>query len=251
MPGGGRPVDHPRDPVGVQCHWIAAEPVRNLGREAGVGAVWAAVAEGAAFGFGEWGVDAARLDHAYPDAERAQLMAQRLAHRFQGVLAHRVRPHPRDRDLASDRADVDDPAVPAPAHARRHQLGGPKRPQHIDLELAANLTEREFFQRPALRYPGGIDQDVDVLGGHGEQVRLAGDIQPQRPAAHRRKRLAGRGVAIAGDDSRPLHPEPPGGRAADATARTSDQYCPCHGFLHHPGPHGLTLNFGARSKVKE
>jgi hypothetical protein len=32
---------------------------------------------------------------------------------------------------------------------------------------AAHLAGWQFFQRPALQYSGGIDQDVDVLPGHG------------------------------------------------------------------------------------
>jgi hypothetical protein len=185
----------------------------------------------APFGFGEGGVDAACLDDADSDPERFELVAQCVAHRLQGVLAHRVRAHSRHRDPARDRADIDDPAVPASPHAGYDPLHDAQDAHDVDIELPVERIEGEFLQRAAQRHACRIDQHVDVAGGGRGHVVVVGDVEFDGLGPHGSQLSGGVGIPVAGDDGGTVGEESLHDRAAQAAARADDQDRSCHVLL--------------------
>src|SRR5580698_806619 len=69
--------------------------------------------------------DVARLDQAYLNAERCDLVGQRLAVALERELAGAVEGLEREADDATDGADEDDPTRSLVAHRRQHSLHDP------------------------------------------------------------------------------------------------------------------------------
>jgi hypothetical protein len=62
---------------------------------------------------------------------------------------------------AAHRAQVDDLAPPLGAHAGEHELAHPDQPEHIRVELAADLIHRHRLDRAILAVAGVVDENAD------------------------------------------------------------------------------------------
>ena len=82
------------------------------------------------------------------DAERLQLQSQRIRHGLESVLRRGVGREERQRAPAGDRAHEDDPALRA-AQRRQEGLRHRDLPDEIDLELVAELVDRDELERRA------------------------------------------------------------------------------------------------------
>ena len=79
------------------------------------------------------------------DAVGRELDAQRVGHRLERVLRHRVGAEERQRALARDGADDDD-APPRRPESRQERLRHGQLPDDVHLELAAKLRERQVLE---------------------------------------------------------------------------------------------------------
>ena len=133
------------------------------------------------------------LDHDDVDAESPDLEAQRVAQRFQGVLAGVVVRAAGNRQPPADRAHVHDPTPALTAHPGQHELNQPRRAEEVGLQLHAGVLDRDLLDR-ALEPVSGIvhqhpDRSLDLLDGLDGlscSVRVA-HVELQEPATVRRQ----------------------------------------------------------------
>lgn len=139
----------------------------------------------------------------------------------------------------ADRADVHDPPA---ARAQRFEqgLGDGEQPEDVDLVLAADLVERDAFQRPGHGDAGVVDQTgerraADALGERGD-LRRVGHVDDRRldPGVGHVQR----GAVLLAPDARE-HREAAArqaqrGRAPDAGRRAGDDDRPCAGHGADP-----------------
>jgi hypothetical protein len=136
------------------------------------------------------------------------------------------------RHATADRAEEDDPAAGA-ANQRQHRLRHRDLRDQVDLELFAQVIERDRLQRRHHRHPSVVDQAVqtasahhpaDLLGHCGDLVRL-GHVEHQRHEPLRRSIAQACGVLLAanaGEDPPALGVHPQGGRPADSGRGAGD-----------------------------
>ena len=90
-----------------------------------------------------------------------QLLAEDVADRLEPELGRVVGAEHLDRHQAADRGDEDDPATGGAdrgQHRLRHRdLGG-----EVDVELTAEVLDRQRLQRPRDRDAGVVDQAVEA-----------------------------------------------------------------------------------------
>ena len=130
----------------------------------------------------------------------------------------------RHRHPAADRADEDDPAAGG-ADRGQHRLRDRDLGDQVDLELAAEVVDRQRLQRPRDRDAGVVDQAVEagavrVLRNPSRRRRdllLIGDVEEERAGAgrsHSRERShvllpADTGVDPPSPGVEPEHRRPP------------------------------------------
>jgi len=102
------------------------------------------------------------LDDDDVDAVRRELEAQRVGQPFHGELG-RVVPAP-DRlvDAAADGGDVHDASATERAHRREHQLRQTRQAEHVHLELATRLLDRDVLEGTVRAVSGVVDEHVDA-----------------------------------------------------------------------------------------
>src|SRR5690606_3659927 len=135
-------------------------------------------------------------------------------------------------DQRVDRADVDDAAEAALAHAGQHGAGqaGDADQHHLHQEVP--LGDRELFQRGDVLQAGVVDQYVDRArdrGQGGGDAVVGGDVQDQgfgRTAGFadaRGDRVGGFAVDVGDDQVVPGCGQLGGDAGADAAAGAGDQ----------------------------
>jgi hypothetical protein len=109
----------------------------------------------------EFGAEVAGLDDRDLDAERGNLVPQRLAPGLKGELARAVSAKPADRDQSADARQVEHVTAPLRPHVRQHgtrEFGGG---EEVQLHLLAQLVGRERFHSTEGTPSGDIGQHVD------------------------------------------------------------------------------------------
>jgi hypothetical protein len=129
------------------------------------------------------------------------------------VLRRRVGAEERQRAAAGDRADEDDSPA-RPPEVREERLRHRDLAGDVDLELPAQLVEREELQRHRDRDPGVVDERVelaDPLGGACDPAGV-GDVEPDLLGPGGRCAVA----PDAGEDPPPRRDQAPRARCADS-----------------------------------
>ena len=92
-------------------------------------------------------VKGAWLDNRHPDAKWGDLLGERLGKALQGELGHVVEAYSRIGNHPADRADIDDVAALALAHARKRRLRHVPRPKDIGFEHCVDARALAFLNR--------------------------------------------------------------------------------------------------------
>ena len=148
-----------------------------------------------------------------------ELDPQRVGHRLERELRDRVGAEERQRAPAGDRADDDDAALRGPQR-REHRLGDGELADDVDLELAAELVERQVLERRGDRDARVVDEPVEPRRSVRARDRggsvtsritsvVPGGASPGRAARPRSTRQPPRG------EPRRARGADPGGRARD------------------------------------
>ena len=176
--------------------------------------------------------DRARLDQDHVDALGVELLAPDVSDRFDGELRRVVGARERRREHAADRADEDDPPA-GPAHERQHGLRGGDLADHVDLELAAQVVERQQLQRRREADARVVDQAIQSAAGEPardarrrpRRSRGPSDIEDDDVQALRRAGERGGvgGGLDAGEHLMTVGGEPQRGRGADSAGGSGDQ----------------------------
>ena len=186
---------------------------------------------------GERGADDPGLDDHDIDAERRELVAERIGDRLERVLGGVVATEQRQRHTPAHAADVDDPTATALAHLRHDALRERDEPEHVGLELAPEIREIDLGHRREHAHACIVHEHVDAFGSNGTHARdrsvdrgLVGEIELDRNDAD----LVGNGrecnaIATGRDDSMATLHERSGGRVADARGGTGEKEGLCHG----------------------
>src|SRR5664279_4164633 len=113
------------------------------------------------------------------------LNPERVRQRLHRVLAGVVERSARQCHPAAHRGDVQDPALPGPAHPGQHQLGEPDQAEEVRFELPADVVHRHLLHGPVQAVPGVVDQHPDRprlrqdrLDSRGHRS-VVGDVQRQ------------------------------------------------------------------------
>ena len=185
------------------------------------------------------GVDIARRDRVDCHPELRAFLRQRLGEAVDaglggGIVDLAVLPR-----LPVDRADVDDPAPAALAHAGEGRLGHVEAPAEVDAHDIVPVLEAHLVERAVAGDPGVVDDDVD-----GTELRLdrsaAGlrrlviaHVPPPCRDAGRFGKGAGLFViaGIIGDDRVALPLEPLADRLPDPARSSGDDRYPAHAIL--------------------
>jgi hypothetical protein len=159
------------------------------------------------------GAHQAGADGGDDDAVPVQFGAQAVRVAGEGELAGAVGEQVRDADLATDRADVDDAAAAASAHARQHGLDHIVSTPEVDRHRLLEIVARHHVERADGDRAGVVDQQIDRpevdLDGADAVLDLlrVGDVagDGERPAAVLRQVLGGalERVLVAGADRHP------------------------------------------------
>lgn len=128
-------------------------------------------------------------------------------------------------DAATNRADEDDAAAGG-ANQRQHRLGHRDLTGQIDLDLTAEVLDRDRLQRAGNRNAGVVDQTVETgiaqlgteqLGSRRNRLAI-GDVEHHRGQSLRARRSQRLGVVLLanpGEDPPAVRVEPQGGGPAD------------------------------------
>ena len=184
------------------------------------------------------GRDRSRLDDRDPDAPRRQLLAEDVADRLEGELRRVVGAEHLDRHQAADRG-VEDDAAAGRADRRQHRLGDGDVGGQVDLELAAEVGDRQRLERARDRDPGVVDQPVeacsvallgDAVGRRGDLLG-ARDVEDQRLQPLGARLTQGVGVLLPADP----RVDPPAARVEPERRRPPDPgRCPGDQRGSHP-----------------
>ena len=146
------------------------------------------------------------LDDAYLDTDRRGYRSERLHEPLDREFGRVVPGAEGLVDLAADRRDVDDAPGALRAHRRQHELREAGEPEHVDVELATGLLERNVFDRSVRAVPGVVHEQVDPAGlgedavdGRGH-ARVVGHIESEHADAMRLERGHPVHAASAGVD---------------------------------------------------
>src|SRR6476659_7654195 len=123
-----------------------------------------------------------RLADRDTDAPRCELDAQRIGDCLQRMLRRRVWTEKGQRAPASNGADQHNASPRAPKQWKARLQHGDL-PDHVDLELAAELVERDELERRCNRYAGIVDEAVQLATndlGRGRDRRGVRDVELER-----------------------------------------------------------------------
>ena len=188
----------------------------------------------------QWRVHVAGIDSQDADAVGAQLLVPDAAQVQQGRLAGtvgapaRVRGHGRvARDVDNERARSGRGLAGRCSQQAEQRLGQAERSEQVGLQrdfevLALGVAEQGERHRPEAR--GVVDEHVEAaeraadLQGDGVRVGLLRDVADDAVAAGKRRRGAGDGSALAGDegDAIAARRKGLGERAAEARGAAGD-----------------------------
>jgi hypothetical protein len=170
-----------------------------------------------------------------PDTVPGELQAQGVGQSHESVLARAVGRHVRDRHLAADRGDVDDPPLALPQMGERC-ADEVERPPEVHLHGVLEILQAHVLERAHLHHASVVDQDVEAAealdrGRHGPlRVLAPPHVAGQRedPVMADRRELAPGDVElvrIARQDreARPLQGELAGDEETEAARAPGDQ----------------------------
>jgi hypothetical protein len=135
----------------------------------------------------------------------------------------------REGERPAHRRDVDDASKAPRPHRGQHELAHAHEPEHVGLELAAHLVERNALDRARLAVAGVVDQRPDgaLLGLHGLDRRahrvVVGHVERQQPAAAVLQIGDRVGTPRAGVHDVAMVGEPQRGGTPDARRAAGDQ----------------------------
>ena len=127
------------------------------------------------------------------DPEGRDLDAQRVGHRFEGVLGRAVGRGEGHRDPARDRGDIDDRPARRPRawHGRTARVTSIAA-EEVDVELGPPLLGRDLLDGAVLRVSRVVDQGVDAAG-RAKRPRPRPGSRPDRSRrGSERREVAGR-----------------------------------------------------------
>ncbi len=191
-----------------------------------------------------FGFDEARLDEHDVNAPRRKLHAHHIAQGFDGVLRNRNRAAKRQRESPGDGADVDDAPLRC-ANEWQERLRDRELSRHVDVELRAELIDRQKLERPEKpdariihepSEPGFTDDAFDGAHCLGDHLRV-GDVEKERRQGWRRIRCERIRILLFSNARK--HAKPSVGerqrRGAPNSRRRSRNNDCAPRFFHHQG----------------
>ena len=139
-------------------------------------------------------LEVARLEQGDADSEGLHLHAQRVGQRLDRELGGRVEARERNRNQASDRADVHDEPAALLAKDRQHGAADSQHAEEVRLEQLARLGRRRVLDGPGQADARVVDHDVEPALPLPDEVdgSADGDVVAHVHRDHRRRRLGRR-----------------------------------------------------------
>lgn len=109
----------------------------------------------------------AHLDRYAFDVELGELLGPCIGYRIHGGFRCAINSNADHVQRSALRADIDDHALPAFPKVREKRGRGVDQPKEVGVELGESLFRCVFFDRPALKVPRIVYQEIDLAAAIG------------------------------------------------------------------------------------